>query len=71
MGEEHRGWQFQAHFNLPLLRSETMRKFMVGFELLGGPGRDIMPKSAAEMLRQAGVRIPGRDSKVRLQKFEK
>jgi len=57
-GEEHRGWQFHAHFYPPLLRSATIRKFMVGFELLGGPQRDITPESAAEVLRQAGARVP-------------
>ena len=52
-GKEHPGWQFHAHFYPPLLRSATIRKFMVGFELLGGPQRDITPESAAETLRQA------------------
>jgi UDPglucose--hexose-1-phosphate uridylyltransferase len=59
-GKEHPEWQFHAHFYPPLLRSATIRKFMVGFELLGGPQRDITPESAAEVLRQAGSRIPGR-----------
>lgn len=40
-----------AHFYPPLLRSATVRKFMVGFELLGQPQRDITPESAAERLR--------------------
>ena len=39
------------HFYPPLLRSATVRKFMVGFELLGSPQRDITPESAAERLR--------------------
>ena len=51
-----RGWQFHVHFYPPLLRSATIRKFMVGFELLGDPQRDITPESAAEGLRQAGAR---------------
>jgi len=55
--QEHGEWQFHAHFYPPLLRSATIRKFMVGFELLGGPQRDITPESAAEMLRQAGLRV--------------
>jgi UDPglucose--hexose-1-phosphate uridylyltransferase len=55
-GKEHPEWQFHAHFYPPLLRSATIRKFMVGFELLGGPQRDITPESAAEILRQAAVR---------------
>ncbi len=42
---------FHAHFYPPLLRSATVRKFLVGFELLGSPQRDITPESAAEKLR--------------------
>jgi UDPglucose--hexose-1-phosphate uridylyltransferase len=56
-GEEHPEWQFHAHFYPPLLRSASIRKFMVGYELLGSPQRDITPESAAEMLRQAGLRV--------------
>lgn len=55
-GEEHAEWQFHAHFYPPLLRSATIRKFMVGYELLGSPQRDITPESAAEMLKQAALR---------------
>ena len=51
--DEHPEWQLHAHFYPPLLRSATIRKFMVGFELLGSPQRDITPESAAEMLRHA------------------
>lgn len=47
-------WHFHAHFYPPLLRSATVRKFMVGFELLAGPQRDITPESAADRLRQMG-----------------
>jgi UDPglucose--hexose-1-phosphate uridylyltransferase len=47
----HREWHFHAHFYPPLLRSATVRKFMVGFEMLGTPQRDITPESAAERLR--------------------
>jgi UDPglucose--hexose-1-phosphate uridylyltransferase len=50
--EEHTEWQLHAHFYPPLLRSATIRKFMVGFELLGSPQRDITPESAAETLRR-------------------
>ena len=35
----------------PLLRSATVRKFLVGFEILGSPQRDITPESAAARLR--------------------
>ena len=52
-GEDHPEWVMHAHFFPPLLRSATVRKFMVGFELLGSPQRDITPESAAETLRQA------------------
>jgi UDPglucose--hexose-1-phosphate uridylyltransferase len=40
-----------AHYYPPLLRSETVRKYMVGFELLGMPQRDITPETAANRLR--------------------
>jgi UDPglucose--hexose-1-phosphate uridylyltransferase len=49
--EAHPEWHFHAHFYPPLLRSATVRKFMVGFEMLGMPQRDITPESAAERLR--------------------
>lgn len=55
-GEEHPEWHFHAHFYPPLLRSATIRKFMVGYELLGSPQRDITAESAAEVLRQAAAR---------------
>jgi UDPglucose--hexose-1-phosphate uridylyltransferase len=44
-------WHLHAHFYPPLLRSATVRKFMVGYELLGQPQRDITPEIAAERLR--------------------
>ena len=47
----HPEWHFHAHFYPPLLRSATIRKFMVGFEMLGTPQRDITPEIAAERLR--------------------
>jgi len=50
-GTAHAEWQLHAHFYPPLLRSATVRKFMVGFELLGEPQRDITPEHAAERLR--------------------
>jgi UDPglucose--hexose-1-phosphate uridylyltransferase len=50
---EHPEWHFHAHFYPPLLRSATVRKFMVGFEMLGMPQRDITPEGAAERLRAA------------------
>lgn len=44
-------WMLHAHFYPPLLRSSTVRKFQVGFELLGMPQRDFTPEAAAEKLR--------------------
>jgi UDPglucose--hexose-1-phosphate uridylyltransferase len=52
-GHPHPEWTFHAHFYPPLLRSAEIRKFMVGFEMLGMPQRDITPEKAAEMLRAA------------------
>jgi UDPglucose--hexose-1-phosphate uridylyltransferase len=52
-GNSHSEWHFHAHFYPPLLRSATVRKFMVGFEMLGMPQRDITPEAAAERLRAA------------------
>jgi UDPglucose--hexose-1-phosphate uridylyltransferase len=44
-----------AHFYPPLLRSATVRKFMVGFELLGSPQRDSTPEEAARRMQAVGV----------------
>lgn len=44
-------WQLHAHFYPPLLRSATVRKFMVGYEMLAEPQRDLTPEQAAERLR--------------------
>ena len=51
-GRDYPEAHFHAHFYPPLLRSATIRKFMVGYELLASPQRDITPETAAEMLRQ-------------------
>ena len=48
---EHPEFHFHGHFYPPLLRSATVRKFMVGFEMLGMPQRDITPEDAAARLR--------------------
>ena len=50
-GQAHPEWHFHAHYLPPLLRSATIQKFMVGYELLGSPQRDITPETAAERLR--------------------
>ena len=44
-------WQLHAHFYPPLLRSASVRKFMVGYEMLAEPQRDLTPETAAAMLR--------------------
>jgi UDPglucose--hexose-1-phosphate uridylyltransferase len=46
-------WQLHAHFYPPLLRSASVRKFMVGYELLAEAQRDLTPEQSAERLRQA------------------
>jgi UDPglucose--hexose-1-phosphate uridylyltransferase len=50
-GEEHAEWHLHAHFYPPLLRSASVRKFMVGYEMLASPQRDITPEEAAAALR--------------------
>ncbi len=49
--EPHPEWHLHAHFYPPLLRSATIRKFLVGYEMLAEPQRDITPEVAAERLR--------------------
>jgi UDPglucose--hexose-1-phosphate uridylyltransferase len=52
MGEaSDHDWHMHLHFYPPLLRSATIRKFMVGFELLGSPQRDLTPEEAAATLQ--------------------
>jgi UDPglucose--hexose-1-phosphate uridylyltransferase len=50
-GDIYPGHTLHAHFYPPLLRSATVRKFMVGFEMLGEPQRDIPAEAAAARLR--------------------
>ncbi|MCC7360385.1 MAG: UDP-glucose--hexose-1-phosphate uridylyltransferase [Anaerolineales bacterium] len=50
-GQAYPTWHLHAHFYPPLLRSATVRKFMVGYELLAMPQRDLTPEQAAERLR--------------------
>jgi UDPglucose--hexose-1-phosphate uridylyltransferase len=50
-GRSHPEWVLHAHFYPPLLRSATVRKFMVGYELMAMPQRDLTPEQAAERLR--------------------
>lgn len=51
-GGDYRHWQLHAHFYPPLLRSATVKKFMVGYEMLANPQRDITPEQAAARLRE-------------------
>jgi len=52
---DHEHWQLHMHFYPPLLRSATVKKFMVGYEMLAAPQRDITAEAAAETLRRALV----------------
>ena len=47
----HPEWHFHMHFYPPLLRSATVKKFMVGYEMLGEAQRDIAPEQSAKILR--------------------
>jgi len=51
-GQAHKEWHFHMHFYPPLLRSATVKKFRVGYEMLGTPQRDITPEAAAKHLQQ-------------------
>ncbi len=48
---QHPYWHFHMHFYPPLLRSATVKKFMVGYEMLGNPQRDITAETSAQRLR--------------------
>ncbi|GIV60377.1 MAG: hypothetical protein KatS3mg043_1466 [Rhodothermaceae bacterium] len=50
-GRPHPEWHLHMHFYPPLLRSATVKKFMVGYEMLGMPQRDLTPEAAAARLR--------------------
>ena len=51
----HPEWHFHAHYFPPLLRSATVQKFMVGYEMLCGPQRDITPEADAARLRDVSA----------------
>jgi UDPglucose--hexose-1-phosphate uridylyltransferase len=51
-GNVYSEWHFHAHYYPPLLRSATTQKFMVGYEMLCSPQRDITPETASQRLRQ-------------------
>jgi UDPglucose--hexose-1-phosphate uridylyltransferase len=50
-GKDYKEWHWHIHFYPPLLRSATIKKFMVGYEMLAAPQRDLTPEKAAEMLK--------------------
>jgi UDPglucose--hexose-1-phosphate uridylyltransferase len=52
-GRSTEAWTLHAHILPPLLRSASVRKFMVGYEMLAEPQRDLTPEQAAERLRMA------------------
>jgi len=49
--QDHSHWHWHMSFYPPLLRSATVKKFMVGYELFGTPQRDISPEKATEMIK--------------------
>jgi UDPglucose--hexose-1-phosphate uridylyltransferase len=51
-GKANDHWQLHAHYYPPLLRSATIKKFMVGYEMLAEPQRDLTPEQAAQRLRE-------------------
>jgi len=51
-GNDHEEWHFHMHFYPPLLRSATVKKFRVGYEMLGNPQRDITPEASAQLLQE-------------------
>lgn len=55
-GKEYPYWQFHLHFYPPLLRSATVKKFMVGYEMLAESQRDLTPEDAAKQLREMSLK---------------
>jgi UDPglucose--hexose-1-phosphate uridylyltransferase len=47
----HAEWQMHLHFYPPLLRSATVKKFLVGYEMLAQPQRDLTPEQVVMRLR--------------------
>ncbi len=54
-GKDHKEWHFHMHFFPPLLRSASVKKFMVGYEMLAEPQRDIIPEFSAKVLRELSM----------------
>jgi UDPglucose--hexose-1-phosphate uridylyltransferase len=51
-GKDHREWHVHMHFYPPLLRSSSIKKFLVGYEMLAEPQRDITPEYSAHILKE-------------------
>ena len=51
-GQKHPEWHLHMHFYPPLLRSATVKKFMVGYEMLANPQRDITPETSTRRLKE-------------------
>jgi len=51
-GKEHNEWHLHMHFYPPLLRSANIKKFMVGYEMLAEPQRDVLPEKSAQILKK-------------------
>jgi UDPglucose--hexose-1-phosphate uridylyltransferase len=51
-GKEHNEWHLHMHFYPPLLRSANIKKFMVGYEMLAEPQRDVLPEKSAQILKE-------------------
>jgi len=54
-GKVHNEWHFHMHFYPPLLRSASVKKFMVGYEMLAEPQRDVAPEVTAKVLRESSI----------------
>jgi len=55
-GKPHAEWHFHIHFYPPLLRSAEIKKFMVGYEMLAEPQRDITPEQSAVILKKLSIK---------------
>lgn len=62
--KDNKHWQLHAHFYPPLLRSASVRKFMVGFEMLAEAQRDLTPEQAAHLLRNVSATAHYKQSKL-------
>ncbi|CAF0838442.1 unnamed protein product [Didymodactylos carnosus] len=63
LDEDCQYWQLHASYYPPLVRSATIKKFMVGYEMLAQAQRDITPEYAAQTLKQLSGEIHYKDKK--------